>query len=139
MRKIFVLATLFFTSVGASYAQTSPLYQIRVVDATRFTEPARDLKNKENRATSEAENSRHKHHDVVVLRKGRNYSVDYYQSESDGVKLHGFGIMDQDIYKMAEYRWVGDTLNLCLTDGADKKTKVYKGFGKGNTSSLVTD
>ncbi len=139
MRKTLITAALLVIAVGASYAQTSPLYQIRVVDASRFTEPARDLKSKENQATNVAEDSRRKHHDVVVLRRGRDYSIDYFQAESDGMRLHGFMVKDIDVYKMAEYRWNKDTLCISFTDGGDKRTKVYKGFGSGNTSSMVTE
>ncbi len=139
MQKIFTTAALLFISAISASAQSGQSYLIRIIDAGRFSEPPRNLNSVDNKATYNAEITRHKHHDVVVLKRGGEYTVKYYQNEYDTMKTHQFMAASADRFDMAEYTWGKDTLNIRLFNSSTKEGKSYKGFGWGGTSSMKID
>lgn len=130
-----VLLALTFTSMQAQ------VNHIRVVNARNFKAPAMNWNNPDDVATYFVDLQRHKHQEVNVYRYNELYRVSYFQQEGDSIKVHGFGIPDEGVsYDRASYTWNNDTLKLHLfSSTSDAKTKVYRGFGRGRTNSLITD
>lgn len=59
--------------------------------------------------------------------------------ENDSIKPYGFWFPEKEqAYDHAEYTWTKDTLNIHLFND-NAKSKTYKGFGWGGTSSLKFD
>ena len=137
IRSIMTLLLLAFVLTNAA-AQT---YQIRVVNARNFKAPARNWSNPDDVATYYVDLERHKHQEVTVYDYASYYRISYYQKEDDSIRVHGFDIDEPGTrFDKALYTWNRDTLNLHLFNSTtDAKTKTYKGFGRGRTSSLVTD
>lgn len=135
-KAIGILLLLSAVNFAQVHAQT---YNIRVVDARRFVEPKENHASQHDAATHSASIAQHKHHDVSVYRYPGYYKVNYYQTENDQMTVHGFMITEPGpSYYKAEYKWSGDTLCLNLFNET-AKTKVYKGYGMGSSSSLKVD
>jgi hypothetical protein len=135
-KTLFVLAAL--AATACAEAQTQPAYDIHVIDARHFSKPPRNWKNPEDVATFYVDIARHKPQEVTVFQYPDYYEVAYYQAENDSIKMHGFNIVDAGQFDKAQYTWNKDTLNLYLFNGTTK-TKVYRGYGHGNTNSLKTE
>ncbi len=138
MKKTHIIFTLLLalTFTGAQ-AQVN---HIRVVNARNFKEPPINWNNPDDVATHFVDLQRHKHQEVNVYRFNESYRVSYFQQENDSIRVHGFGITEPGSFDRASYTWSKDTLVLHLfSSTSDAKTKTYKGFGHGSTSSLVTD
>ena len=142
MQKILIIAALLLSAAGSAMAQSQPVYIIRVINARNFKEPSINWKNPDDVATYQADLARHKHHEVNVYHYSSgpygSYKINYYQSENDTIKGHGFYASTNDNFDKAEYTWNNDTLNIHLFN-ADKADKTYKAFGWGGRSSLMVD
>lgn len=139
MKKILTATLLLLSSVVLSNLHAQTKYDIRIVDARNFKEPAMDWKNENDVATHNADLSRHKHREVNVYNYGAYYKVNYFQDENGTIMAHGFMISESGPrFDQAEYCWSSDTLCIHLFNG-DTKSKIYKGYGKGSTNSMKID
>lgn len=134
MKKTIIIASIALITAHCVQAQT---YTTRVLDASRLPKQQVNWKNKDDVATYDADVARHKHHDVVVHKRGSSYMVTYYQLENDTIRPHGFGPASDNVYDKAEYQWIKDTLDIKLYSTTTQKSSRYKGFGWGPTSSVI--
>ncbi len=136
-RNILLAALLAFAFTGAQ-AQVN---HIRVVNARNFKTPPINWNNPDDVATYFVDLARHKHHEVNVYQYNAYYRISYFQQEGDSIRVHGFNINESGpSFDRASYTWNNDTLNLHLfSSTSDAKSKVYKGYGWGSSSSLKLD
>jgi len=141
MKRITFISVMFFTASMVAHAQSGTVVKIR--DERNKKKVPINCQTPAAMAEYYAECAKHKHHDVEVsltlFENDNSYEVTYYQNENDTMKRHKFSVGLPTQSDKAEYRWDHDTVCVSFFHKESKRSKVYRGYGYGNTSSMFMD